>query len=57
MSEKSDGRAKIDRMTSHLVSQGVPADRAQSVARDAAIRADRKSEGEKAWRKPYGSND
>jgi hypothetical protein len=53
VAEKADGRAKIDRLTGHLVSQGIPAERAQGIARDAAIRADRKSDGERAWRKPY----
>lgn len=57
MSEKNDGRARIDGMTGHLVKQGVPAEKAREIARDAAIRSDRKSDGERAWRKPYGSNE
>lgn len=57
MSEKQGRREEIGRMTEHLVKHGMSPEKAASTARDAAIRADRRDESPKNWKKPYGSND
>jgi hypothetical protein len=46
-----------DEARRHGVAGRAPEGRHRLDGGDAAIRADRKADGDKAWRKPYGSND
>lgn len=56
MSESKDGRANIDRMTNHLIKQGMDSGKAKETATNAQVRKDLRTEnGGKNWRKPYGS--
>lgn len=54
MSESKDGRANIDRMTGHLVKQGMSPEAARAKAVDGQLRKDARDAGQKNWRRPYG---
>lgn len=56
MSERNDGRGNIDRMTGHLVNQGMDPGKAKSIARDLQERKERRDDGRRDWRAPINHN-